>query len=334
MKGRSFGCLPLSACILFVWAIFSPAQAAVDTIITDTTPPAYRIVTDGPVRLSVRLLPRRPSRPLTIGDRFELELVVKRPRNITVSPPFPADPGDFVVLEQHSRIRYQGDTILDIYRLKLVAFVVGEVKLSPFLVTWQDVTGTMAAASDSLPLKIVSLMPKDMTDINDIKPQVQFPNPVPIWVGLGMVLAAGLGWFGYKLFRRLQKRGAEPAPLPEPWDEALAALAGLPALDWLEAGEVKRLYYAVSEILKRYLTRRYGFPAIDQTTTEIAWELKRQRLMVRDRFVDFFRRADMVKFAKLVPPCNETEAVVAAARALVEATTPKPEEDQAQGAEA
>jgi hypothetical protein len=49
----------------------------------------------------------------------------------------------------------------------------------------------------------------------------------------------------------------------------------------------------------------------------------------REGFGEFFQRADMVKYAKLVPPATEAAAVIPAARELVQATTPKPEPSQA-----
>lgn len=300
-----------------------------DTTATDSSQkmmPAYRVVTGGPVTVQTRLLGRKSARPLTVGDRFEMELVVKRPRSLRVTQPFFEEPGDFLVIGQHMVTREQGDTAIDNYHLKMVAFAPGDIKVPPFLVAYQDANGSWAAASESVAVKITSVLPKGLKDINEIKPQVQFPNLVPIWVGLGVVLAAGLAVLGYRLFRRLQKMQEAIMPLPEPWDEALAALGAIPVLDWLDSGHVKRYYYAVSEILKRYLTRRFGFPAIDQTTTEIAHELKRQRVGVRDRFLEFFGRADMVKYAKLVPPRPEMEGVIDYVRELIHATTPQPAE--------
>jgi hypothetical protein len=172
-------------------------------------------------------------------------------------------------------------------------------------------------------VKVASTMPKDMKDINDLKPQVQFPNFLPIWIMLGILGAAGLGYAGWRLYRRYRRMKLYGAPLPDPWDEALAALDRVPADDWLASGHFKRYYYTVSEVLKRYLTRRFGFPALDQTTTEIVRAMKAAKIPEREGFGEFFQRADMVKYAKFVPPATEAAAVVSTARELVKATTPK-----------
>ena len=124
-------------------------------------------------------------------------------------------------------------------------------------------------------------------------------------------------------------------PLPDPWDEALLALDAVPAEDWVKSGHTKRYYYTVSEMLKRYLTRRFVFPAIDQTTTEIVRAMKAAKTPEREGFGEFFLRADMVKYAKFVPPETEASAVIPTARELVRATTPKPEaeSDQSDGSD-
>jgi len=302
------------------------SAAAPDTVARDTAP-AYRIVSGGPVSVGAKLLPR-PKRDLTVGDRFKLELVVKHHRNTKVGEPFSPSLDPFMILDRKSVTRYAGDTIVDIHTLTMAAFATGEPKIPPFVVPYPAEGEVLAAASDSIPVKVASVMPADMKDINDLKPQIQFPNFLPIWIMLGILAAAGLGYLGWRLYRRYRRIKLYGAPLPDPWDEALAALDKVPADDWLASGLFKRYYYTVSEVLKRYLTRRFNFPALDQTTTEILRSMKAAKTPEREGFGDFFQRADMVKYAKFVPPATEAAAVLPAARELVQATTPKPEPSQ------
>ncbi len=299
------------------------SSAAPDTVARDTAA-AYRIVSGGPVSVSAKLLPR-PKRDLTVGDRFKLELVVKHHRNTKVGEPFSPSLDPFMILDRKSVTRYAGDTIVDVHTLTMAAFATGEPKIPSFIVPYPAEGEVRAAASDSIPVKVASVMPADMEDINDLKPQIQFPNFLPIWILLGILAAAGLGYLGWRLYRRYRRIMLYGTPLPDPWDEALAALDKIPADDWLASGHFKRYYYAVSEVLKRYLTRRFGFPALDQTTTEILRTMKAAKTPEREGFGDFFRRADMVKYAKFVPPSTDMETVLPAARELVKATTPKPE---------
>jgi hypothetical protein len=301
----------------------SDSAAAPDTVSRDTAP-AYHIVSGGPVSVSARLLPRS-KRDLAVGDRFKLEVVVRHHRDVKVGEPFSPSLDPFMILDRQSVTRYAGDTIVDVHTLTMAAFATGEPKIPPFIVPYPAEGEVRAAASDSIPVKVASVMPKDMKDINDLKPQIQFPNFLPIWIILGILAAAGLGWLGWQLYRRYRRIKLYGAPLPDPWDEALAALEKVQADDWLGSGHFKRYYYTVSEVLKRYLTRRFGFPAVDQTTTEIVRAMKATKIPEREGFGEFFQRADMVKYAKFVPPLPEMAAVLPAARELIKATTPKPE---------
>jgi len=320
----------LGVTALLLLAVVATAQsaapdsaAAPDTVARDTAP-AYRIVSGGPVSVSAKLLPRT-KRELTVGDRFKVELVVKHHRDTKVGEAFAPSLDPFMILDKKSVTRYAGDTIVDVHTLTMAALATGEPKIPPFIVPYPAEGEVRAAASDSIPVKVASTMPKDMKDINDLKPQIQYPNLLPIWIMLGIIGAAGLGYAGWRLYRRYRRILLYGAPLPDPWEEALAALDRVPADNWLSSGHFKRYYYTVSEILKRYLTRRFGFPALDQTTTEIVRAMKVTKTPEREGFGEFFRRADMVKYAKFIPPLTEMASVVPTARELVKATTPKPE---------
>jgi hypothetical protein len=314
--------------LTFALAAATDSAAAPDTVVHDSVPvdtaPAYRIISGGPVSVSAKLLPR-PKRDLTVGDRFKLELVVKHHRNTNVGEPFSPSLEPFMILDRKSVTRYAGDTIVDVHTLTMAAFATGVLKIPRFVVPYPAEGEILAAASDSIPVKVASVMPADMKDINDLKPQIQYPNFLPIWIVLGILAAAGLGYLGWRLYRRYRRMTLYGAPLPDPWDEALAALDKVPADDWLASGHFKRYYYTVSEVLKRYLTRRFGFPALDQTTTEIVRSMKLAKTPEREGFGEFFQRSDMVKYAKFVPPATEAAAVIPTARELVQATTPKPE---------
>ncbi len=315
-------------CVLYVslWlAAFGSlyAQPGPDSIVSDSAQiPHFRVVTGGPVSISARLKPRRGSRQLTIGDQFELELTVRYHRNVRTSPPASPEFEPFVALDRKTVTRYVGDTVIDIHTLKLAAFNTGELKIPPFFVTYPAEGEVRAAASDSIPITVTSVMPKEMEDLNDIKPQIQFPNLLPLWLLLGTLGAVALAIAGLRLYRRYRRIRLYGAPLPDPWDEALAALEAIPVSDWLANGLVKRYYYTVSEVLKRYLTRRFNFPAIDQTTTEIARSMKQLRIEQRERFGEFFEQADLVKYAKYVPPDADASAALETARELVKATIP------------
>jgi hypothetical protein len=152
---------------------------------------------------------------------------------------------------------------------------------------------------------------------------IEFPNFLPfILLVICVVLAVAL-FFGLKLYRRLKKIRAAAAPVVPAWDEALQAIDRLNGKDLIAKGFIKRYYYALSEILKRYIERRFEFNALEQTTTEIMYEMKFHTVLERDDFGKFFNRADMVKYAKFVPQTEELNAAEVQVRELVIKTKPE-----------
>lgn len=266
------------------------------------------------------------NKKLTIGDPFTITLTLSYPQQDMMSEPFADSLGAFVITEQKNTLRQTGGMVTSTYLMKLVAFDTGELQIPAFTVMHTHADSVDTLTSTPLSISIASVLPEDMTDINDLKPAVEYPNFLPLIIA-GILVASGILTYGaiwlIKRYRKLKAIATPPVP---PWIEALAALENIPVSEWIEKGMVKRYYYTLSEILKRYLERRFTFNALEQTTTEIVYQMKTQKVPLRDDFSIFFTRADLVKYAKLIPPAEELQGAAARVRSLVEQTTPTTEE--------
>ncbi len=275
----------------------------------------------GPASLRTRPVPKPR---LTVGDRFELVLTVRAPEASRVLGPLADSLGVFLVTGQKTKTAKRAGQAESEHRLSLAGFKPGRQALPvfTFLVRAGARTDTLRSAADSV--TIASVLPPRMQDVRDLKPAESFPDH-RLWAIPGvLLLAAALAWLGRRLYRRLRRAREEAlSPLP-PWEQALAALDALPWQEWLAAGQVKRCYYALSEILKRYIERRFEFNAVEQTTTEILASLHAYRTPFRDEVGRFLTRADFVKYAKTVPPEEETRAAIQQIRDFVARTTPRP----------
>ncbi len=263
------------------------------------------------------------NKELTIGDRFEINLTLSYPQNTDLSESFVDSIEPFVILDQKNRIVLEKGKAINTYRMKFVAFNTGDLKIPEFkfLHRHDDTIDTLK--SNALPINIASVMPGDMKDINDIKKAVEFPNFLPLIIAGIIVAFVVIGYLGFRFIKKLQRARVTAMPLPPPWIEAIAAIDNIPIKEWLEKGFIKRYYYALSEILKRYIERRFEFNAAEQTTTELINSLKLQKVPLRDNFSRFFARADMVKYAKFIPPQEELQTVVKSAKDLINNTRPK-----------
>jgi len=263
------------------------------------------------------------NKELTVGDPFEITLVLEYPKGIEVSEPFVDSIEPFMILEEGKQSVEEGGLVTSMYNMKLVSFSTGELLLPPFRLLYVSDDTIDTLSSNNIPIKVVSVLPEDMEDINDIKKAIEFPNFLPLIIA-GFILAGAIfAYVVYRYIKKLRSMRSSVKPLPTPWAEAVAALESIPVEDWLGKRLFKKYYYAISEILKRYLERRFEFKAAEQTTTEIATNLKVLRIPQREEFSAFFTRADMVKYAKYVPPRDEMNAAIHVAKDLIGKTRPE-----------
>ncbi len=274
------------------------------------------------IEINAELNRKDINKTLTVGDPFEVVVTVSHPRGMEISMPYVDTLEPFMVIDQSSQRIEEGGMIRNLYRYTLVCFDTGELKLPPFICLMRSDSLIDTLLSNNIDIKVASVLPADMQDINDIKGAVRFPNFKPLIVGAIIVLIAVFGYLAYHYVRKLSKARALAKPLPPPWVEAILALERIPVDEWLARGLIKKYYYSLSEILKRYLERRFEFRAVEQTTTEIVDNMRTLKIPQRDEFNRFFTSADLVKYAKYVPPSSEIASAVDAAKALVNKTRP------------
>lgn len=303
----------------------TPAGTPVPTKAPAAGPPITRPAAPrptGPDRIETHV----PTMPrLTVGDRFDVTYVVTTQHPSLVTGPLADSMGAFVIIKEDRKTARRGDLDVTTYKLAVASFQPGRQTLPGlrFTVSFGERGDTLTG--DSVGVAIASVLPDSMKDVHGLKPAETFPNYWLWLIPAILALVAILAWLGWKLARRLRRlHEALPPPLP-PWEEALGALDRLTWREWLAEGQFKRLYYALSEILKRYLERRYEFDAAEQTTTEVLASMRAHKLPMRDEITRFFARCDLVKYAKTVPPADEAERALEQLRDFVVKTKPSPE---------
>ncbi|HRE90834.1 MAG TPA: hypothetical protein PK095_17045, partial [Myxococcota bacterium] len=144
-------------------------------------------------------------------------------------------------------------------------------------------------------------------------------NWVLIWIlsiGGTLVFAAIVGWV-IVLAMRQRFEALKPKPPPRPANEvALERLDDTPDHE-LDGG---RRVAETIDTLREYLGRRYDIDALEMTTNELASALSRGldlRGASAEGIVSLLQSADLVKFARLVPPPDEARAPATVVRQLV-----------------
>lgn len=179
-------------------------------------------------------------------------------------------------------------------------------------------------------VEVESVLPADgeVADIRGLKPLRQVRRGPPwLWIGIGLavlVLAAGTFWVWYRRPRPV----APPVP---PHVLAFGELETLRGTDFDDPQSVRRFHFRISEVIRTYVEGRWGLNATDLTTEEILPELAGLTELPADegvRLRGFLRATDHVKFAEHRPPQSEIEQTWEAALGFVEATQPRPEQQE------
>jgi hypothetical protein len=270
---------------------------------------------------------------VTVGDRILLTVSVDHPSGSRVVWPdsLTLALAPFEVLEAHATApASRGESTRSSLILALAAFELGDLEIPSFdlEVVAQD-GGTTALSTNRFGIQVLTVGLDEGGDIRDIR------GPLGIPVGLvqvsvlflGMILAVAVAWI---LFRRFWRKGGEaiagaPAsPSLPPHQLALDALARIERSSLLERGQVKEYHIAVSEVLRIYIGGQFQVPALEMTTMDVMPGLEESGIPagVLDGFGDFLHRCDLVKFAKYRPESDDSLALLALGRRLVEDTIP------------
>lgn len=148
------------------------------------------------------------------------------------------------------------------------------------------------------------------------------------WSVLAMLGGTGVLLLFILLGARLWGRAGRPTRPPRathhraPDEEALAALGAIEASGRLDGDALKPVFLDMSEILREFLGRQFGFSALDQTSSEIRSSLAEVPADSEwgTEVSDWLSECDLVKYAGAAASGDEARKALYAARLLVERT--------------
>jgi hypothetical protein len=149
-------------------------------------------------------------------------------------------------------------------------------------------------------------------------------------IALGALLAIALGallaWLFMRWWQKRDRPEPAPPPPPPPWETALAELHELEhsRAAAVTEGRTEEWVDAVSDSVRAYLGRRFGFHGLESTTDEIADELRRSTALTIEPqdAVGFLGQCDLVKFAKASLADEASLTLIQEALTLVDQTRP------------
>lgn len=305
---------------------------------------------DGPVEMIVRAAKGQ----ILVAEKLVLTVEVVAPDDVQVElPRFEDQIGEFRIRRRRDEPAIpteRGRQWRQEYELD--QFLAGDYEIPPLPVTYTDrraakptaTAGTPATqpsapvsqdpalldhllSSPPIRIRVVSAIegPFDPDQFEDIRGTVELPPPDGRrWLyGIVILAVAALVLAGAWLFLR-RRSAVDHLPPPAPahlW--AKEELRRLREDRLVEQGLVHDLYFRLTGIVRRYIEKRFGIMAAEQTTDEfLATARSHPRLLGehRDSLARFLQAGDLVKFARYTPELTEIDEAFEAAETFVDRT--------------
>jgi len=270
-----------------------------------------------PVRSQfVELKTQLDTNQIRIGEQFYLDIEILQPSGLGIMFPEIKDTliSKVEVLQSYPRDTVVEDENLRItQRYRLTSFDSGFYEIPPLTFYFQS--GEWKDSIESNPLYLLVHSVAVDSTIYDVKAPIHLPvsflEIFPFVVG-GLVLVAAVYLTVSYLRKRKKKKGLITPDRPD----VPAHVIALRELDRLreeklwQRSEFKQYYTRLTDIIRRYMERRYGIPAMEMTSYEILDIWKRNERPDDDLSAKLNRLlnlADLVKFAKERPIASDNE---------------------------
>ena len=207
----------------------------------------------------------------------------------------------------------------------LIAFDSATLDLPPLSVRLH-----LGETAQTNPLHLQVIPTSVEADVNAMAPIRDIERSVINWRDYWPWALGGLAFLliARRLLRRKKKAPAPAAatppepPQPPVHAEALQKITLLERKRLWERDQIKEHYAELSLILREYLEKRYGVPALESTTMEIEGLLKKTDFpkVLNLSIQDLLNKSDMAKYAQSSPPAAFHEKAIEKARAIIQET--------------
>lgn len=268
---------------------------------------------------------------IEVGDQIWLEVNISAPPGTEVTgllPGYIDQLNNIEVLDEKAlNVVSQKPELLLQQRFLITSFDSGFVNVPPMPFAFRSAAGQLDTAYTNDLLLTVNTVPvTDDAELQPIKDIIEEPRNLLDFWWLFLLLAIGIGVYGYLQYRKRQTRVAPPPPPPPPAHEvALGALTALEGKRLWQQEQTKEYYSELTRILREYLKGRFHVPALEMTTRQTTNALDKRTDFDSARVQELsqlLQLSDLVKFAKARPAADLHPESLTRVKAFVEATIP------------
>lgn len=254
---------------------------------------------------------------ILIGQQINYKVATSMPDNtyrlswFTVPDSF----GNFVpIIKEKIDSSYSNGNLNFSQQIIITSFDSGRQVIPPLPLSVSLLEGdsTFTIYTDSIPIN-VSYSPADsVLPFHDIKNIIEVKKEFQWWIwaliGLGVIMIIILLIYILKKSKKKKDIGIFESKL-SPYDEAMQLLEELQKENLLEKQEFREYHTQLSDIFKRYLSRKTNINQMHLTTDEVLIELNEMELSKEKiaTFANCLRMGNAVKFARFIPPDFENQ---------------------------
>jgi hypothetical protein len=198
--------------------------------------------------------------------------------------------------------------------ITITSFDSGRQVIPPLVLNMETLQGDSSfnLFTDSIPIQ-VSFAPMDsVTTFHDIKSIIEVKKEWAWWwwaiLGLALILLFFWIMFLIKFFKKKNAPDLFKSKLSA-YDEAMKSLSELTEERLLQKDEVKKYHTRLTDIFKRYISRKTKTYKMHLTSDEMLIDLDEYNLSKEQlsAFANSLRMGNAVKFAKYIPAQYESE---------------------------
>lgn len=262
---------------------------------------------------------------ILIGERIEYELTLKLPEEgygINFKLPDSIPHFDVVVNKNFDTVNSNGSYLIR-KRIIFTSFDSGTWHIPPFEVLLQKNNTSSKLITDSILVNVGYSPPDSTNQLRDIKPVMEVSVTDYFWfyVAAAIMAAIILIVLLYFYFKNRKKK-----PLPvfhsalSAYDEAMKALQELKEFDLDKPEQIKIYHVTLSEIFKKYFSRKKSKNLLSKTTGDILLDIKEYSgdATLVSTVAAALRSADAVKFAKYLPAITESNQTFEQVKAAIQ----------------
>ncbi|MBN1291981.1 MAG: hypothetical protein JXB48_09090 [Candidatus Latescibacteria bacterium] len=265
-----------------------------------------------PENVSINITPSTYS--VAIGDSLTIFCTISYPDSVVPEEPyFSGDNSSVDISPQwHTSGTSENGNTQEIYGFLTYIFAPDTLQVGPFNVDFTTENGTKSMARSN----VLTFIVEGFVDNPEAAPMAS-RNPfgiksggIPLWMIIFFILMIAIV-AGILIYRK-RKKGIEFEPeVPKPIDE-IGEFERIRAMKLYETGHIKELYIQTSSAIRSFIHRNMALDALYETSEEIISHLSRK---TRDQkftqqIRELFEESDMVKFAKFIPPPEQSSTFI------------------------